>query len=123
MDIFYLILKFHFLHLRRSNDVDSQPHITKFEFRFKFLAYCTQAGHLLSFFFNLPTEFFHFPIHLTISDFNASVYPPLHHSLIVWKQFFFHKQKDVKIFQQERFHKFRKEATNQVNSSPPSCQT
>jgi hypothetical protein len=34
-DIFYLILKFHFLHLWISNE-DSQRHINKFEFRSKF---------------------------------------------------------------------------------------
>jgi hypothetical protein len=28
----------------------------------------------------------------------------------------FHKEKDADIFQQETFHEFRKEATNQVNS-------
>jgi hypothetical protein len=50
MDIFYLNLKFHFLHLRMSNGEDGQPHITKFEFRPKFFAYFTQAGHLLPFF-------------------------------------------------------------------------
>jgi hypothetical protein len=32
----------------------------------------------------------------------------------------FHKEKDANIFQQETFHQFRKEATNQVNSSLPS---
>jgi hypothetical protein len=32
----------------------------------------------------------------------------------------FHKEKEANIFQQETFHEFRKEATNQVNSSPPS---
>jgi hypothetical protein len=39
-------------------------------------------------FINPPTEFFHFPIHVAISDFHASVYPPFLHSLIVRKQFF-----------------------------------
>ncbi len=71
-----------------SNGKDGQPHITKFEFRSKFLAYCTRGGHILSFFINLPTEFFHFPIHVAIIDFHARVYPPLLHSLLVWKQFF-----------------------------------
>jgi hypothetical protein len=56
-----------------SNGEDGQPPITKFEFRSKFFAYWTQAGHLLPFFINLPTEFFHFPIHLAIGDFNVSV--------------------------------------------------
>jgi hypothetical protein len=32
----------------------------------------------------------------------------------------FHKEKDANIFQQETFHEFRKEATNQVNSKT-SC--
>jgi hypothetical protein len=56
-------------------------------------------------------------------DCNASVYPPLLHSLIDSKQFFFHKQEDANIFKKETFHKFRKEATNQVHSCLPSCQT
>ncbi len=78
MDRLYLILKFDFLCLCMSNDEandeDGWPPITKFEFRSKVLAYCTWAGHLLTVFsLNLPTEFFHFPIHLTISDFTASV--------------------------------------------------
>jgi hypothetical protein len=72
----------------------------------------------------VPTEFFHFPIHVAISDFHASVYPPLLHSLIGCQEaILFHKQKDANIFEQETFHEFRKEATNQVNSSLPSCQT
>jgi hypothetical protein len=50
-----------------SNDEDSQPHITKFVFRSKFLAYVPELA--ISFFINLPTEFFHFPIHLAIGDF------------------------------------------------------
>jgi hypothetical protein len=39
------------------------------------------------FFINLPTEFFHFPIHVAIGDFHASVYPPLLHSLIVYNKY------------------------------------
>jgi hypothetical protein len=71
-----------------SNGEDGQPHMTKFEFRSKFFAYCTQAGHHL-FFINPPTEFFHFPIHVAIGDFCASVYHRFLHSLIgVWKQFY-----------------------------------
>jgi hypothetical protein len=77
-----------------SNGEDGQPHITKFEFRSKFFAYCTQAGHLFSFFFiNPPTEFFSFPIHVAIGDFHANVYPHLLHSLIVWKHFYSIKKK------------------------------
>jgi hypothetical protein len=106
-----------------SNGEHGQPHITKFEFRSKFFAYCTQAGHLLSFFHQSANRVFHFPIHVPISDFNTSVYPPFLHSLIVWKQSYSIKEKDANIFQQESFHKFRKEAMNQVNSSLPSCQT
>jgi hypothetical protein len=71
-----------------SNGEDGQPHITKFEFRSKFFAYCTRAGHLLSFIHQSANRVFHFPIHVAISDFHASVYPPFLHSLIVWKQFF-----------------------------------
>jgi hypothetical protein len=73
-------------------------------------------------FINRPTEFFRFPIHVAIGDFNVSVYHLLH-SLIVWKQFLFHKEKDANIFQQETFHEFRKEAMNHLNSSPPSFRT
>jgi hypothetical protein len=47
----------------------------------------------LIFFINPPTEFFHFPIHVAISDFHVSVYPCLLHSLIVWKQFYSIKKK------------------------------
>jgi hypothetical protein len=75
------------------------------------------------FFINLPTGIFLFPIHLTITDCNASVYPPLLHSLIDSKWFFFHKQEDAKIFKEETFHEFSKEDVNQVHSCLPSCQT
>jgi hypothetical protein len=39
--------------------------------------------------------------------------------LLYGSNFLFHKEKDANIFQQETFHEFRKEAMNQVNSSPP----
>jgi hypothetical protein len=42
--------------------------------------------------------------------------------LLYGSNFLFHKEKDANIFQQETFHEFRKEAMNQVNSSPPSFQ-
>jgi hypothetical protein len=43
--------------------------------------------------------------------------------LLYGSNFLFHKEKDANIFQQETFHEFRKEATNQVNSSLPSFWT
>jgi hypothetical protein len=58
MDIFYLNFKFHFLHLQMSNCEDGQPSITKFEFRSKFFAYCTQAGHVLPSFSSIGQQSF-----------------------------------------------------------------
>ena len=119
-DIFYLNLKFHFLHLRMSNGEDGQPHITKFEFRSKFFAYCTQAGHLLPFFHQSANRVFPFPNSCGNRLFSCECVSSSSSLTYCMKASLFHKEKDANIFQQETFHQFRKEATNQVNSSPPS---
>jgi hypothetical protein len=118
--IFYLNLKFHFLHLRMSNGEDGQPHITKFEFRSKFFAYCTQAGHLLPFFPSIHQQSFSISQFMWQSIIFMQVCIIIFFTHLLYESKFIPERKNANIFQQETFCQFRKEATNQVNSCLPS---